>query len=180
MSSAANVTAAKPKVGGAVSVAPLKTTAPTDASTDLDTAFKSLGYISEDGMTNNNSPSATDIKAWGGDIVMTVTSERPDKFSFKLIEGLNIEVLKNVYGDANVSDDGTVKTINVNAKDLPLKAWAIDTVMNEGILKRMYIPMGKITEIGEIAYKDSEAVGYQVTVSAYPDENGNTHYEFIE
>ena len=46
MADAKNVTAAKPKVGGAVWRAPLGTTLPTDAKTALDKAFKSLGYIS--------------------------------------------------------------------------------------------------------------------------------------
>ena len=48
MQNTQNVTYGKPKVGGAVHVAPLETTLPTDATTALDAAFKSLGYISED------------------------------------------------------------------------------------------------------------------------------------
>ena len=42
---ATNVTAAKPQVGGAVWRAPLSTPLPTDATTKLDPAFKSLGYL---------------------------------------------------------------------------------------------------------------------------------------
>ena len=67
MADAKLVTVSKPKVGGAVWRAPLGTTLPTDATTALDKAFKSLGYISEDGMTNANSPESDSIKAWGGD-----------------------------------------------------------------------------------------------------------------
>ena len=93
MASSANVTAAKPKIGGAVHVAPVGTTLPTDAISALDVEFKSLGYISEDGLTNENSPESEDIQAWGGDIVLNVQTSKPDTFSYKLIEGLNVMFL---------------------------------------------------------------------------------------
>ena len=49
------VSAAKPKVAGAIYRAPLGTTLPTDATTALDSGFKALGYVSNEGMTNANS-----------------------------------------------------------------------------------------------------------------------------
>ena len=43
---ASNVTAAKPKIGGAIYMAPTGTELPTDAETALNAAFVNLGFVS--------------------------------------------------------------------------------------------------------------------------------------
>lgn len=175
-----NVTAAKPNKAGAVFRAPIGTQLPTDAKTQLNEAFKSLGYVSEDGLTNSNSPTSDKIKAWGGDTVLTFQSEKDDTFKFKLIDALSDEVLKAVYGDANVS--GTLDaglTVKANSAEQQPYCWVFDMVLKTGIAKRIVVPCASITEIEEIAYKDKEAIGYGVTIQAVPDEQGNTHYDYM-
>lgn len=181
MSNAQNVSTAKPKIGGAVYSAPLGTTLPTDAITELDTAFKSLGYISEDGMTNENSPESENIKAWGGDTVANVQTSKDDTFTYTLIEATNINVLKEVYGTDNVTGDlDTGITIKVNNEELEEHCLVVDMILKGGILKRIVIPSGKVSEVGEISYVDNEAIGYETTIEAIADEDGNTHYEYIQ
>lgn len=181
MSNTENVSTAKPNVAGAIHTAPLGTTLPTDATTALNVAFKSLGYVSEDGINNENTPSSDKIKAWGGDTVAVVQSEKEDTFSFKLIESTNIDVLKEIYGAENVT--GTIATgitIKANSKSLEPHCIVLDMILKGGILKRIVIPNGQISETGEINYVDNDVVGYEVTVQAMPDIDGNTHYEYIE
>ena len=177
------VTTGKPKKTGAIFRAPYGTTLPTTSVATLDSAFKLLGYVSEDGVTNSNSPETATVKAWGGDTVLTTQNEKNDTFSFKLIEALNADVLKTVYGDNNVSGasvtDTNGITVTANADELPVSSWVIDMIVNGNYIKRIVIPAGKVSEIGDIEYVDDDAVGYEITVSCMPDETGMTHKEFI-
>lgn len=177
---ATNVAAGKPKLAGAISFAAISTTLPTSASEALDAGFVSLGYCSEDGLTNAQDRSSTDIKAWGGDVVLSVQDEKTDTFSFTLIESLNTNSLKAYFGDDNVTGDLTNGiTVKANSKELPEKAWVVDMILR-GALKRIVIPKGKVTATESITYSDGAAVGLGVTVTAYPDSSGNTHYEYIK
>ena len=171
----------KPKVGGAIFVAPIGTALPTDAETPLDGAFKSLGYAGEDGLTNSNSPETEKIKAWGGDTVLAYTKDKPDTFAFKLLEGLNEDVLKTVYGEKNIS--GTVATgltIKANSNEIEESSWVFEMILRGGIAKRVVIPSAKITEMGDIIYSEEDPVGYEVTITAFSDAEGNTHYEYLK
>lgn len=174
------VTTGKPKTAGAVYRAPMGTTLPTTARATLDQSFIELGHISEDGLTNSNSPSAETIKDWAGQVVLTVSTEKPDTFTLTFIEATNPEVIKGIYGADNVTVDGTTGyTLNVNAGTVEHYSYVIDVALSNGGLKRIVIPEGSITELGEIVYKADEAVGYNVTMEALPDSNNNNHYEYV-
>lgn len=175
-----NVSMGKPKIGGAVFIAPLGTNIPENATAELDSAFKCLGYVSEDGVTNTNSPSSEKVKAWGGDTVSSLQSEKPDEWKMKLIESMNIDVLKAVYGDSNVtgSAEQGIK-VSANSKEAGEMIWVIDMMMKGNVPRRIVIPQGKLTALEDIVYKDTEAVGYGITVTAMPDTDENTHYDYL-
>ena len=179
---ATNVTTGKPNVSGAVYVAPIGTTLPTDADTALDTTkFVCLGYVSEDGLSNDNSMDVSEIKAWGGMVVYRSLNGMTDDFKLTLIETENVDVIKTVYGKDNVTvgADGSI-AVDVKAEDPEEAVWVFELALRNEKAKRIVIPDGAITSRDEISYNDSDAVGYGITVSAYPDSNAVTHKEYIE
>ena len=177
----ANVSAGKPLIGGAFYIAPVGTALPTSTTASLNEAFVALGYVSEDGLTNSNSPESENIRAWGGDTVLTIQSEKTDTFSCTFIEALNVNVLKMIYGSSNVS--GSLSTgITVTANSADLNEWSMvcDMTLRGNVAKRIVIPRGKVTKLGDITYTDDEAIGYEATITAMPDTSGATHYEYIK
>lgn len=177
---ATNVSTARPRTAGAVYVQSASTSQlPTTADGTL-TGFTSLGFVSEDGLSNANTFDSADVKEWGGSTVETLNDNFTDTFTFTLLEALNVDVLKEVFGSANVT--GTLSTgIAVSAKPEAhdSKKWVFDMVMRNGVLKRICIPVGAISAVGEVVYRNSEAVGYNITLTAMNDGTA-THYEYIK
>lgn len=179
MNVSTNVSAGKPNPAGAIYAAPIGTILPTSTSEALDEAFKPLGYCSEDGLTNSTNLETEEIKAWGGDTVLTIQTSKDDTFKFTLIETLNEDVLRFVYGSDNVFgnlENGL--TITVNNKDVEEKSLVIDTILRGNIARRFVIPDCKISDLGDINYTDSDAIGYETTLACMPDSSSNTHYEY--
>lgn len=175
------VTAHKPRTGGCIFRAPLGTKLPTSAIEELAKEFTELGYLSDDGITNSHDMSVDTEKAFGGDTINVLDQGKTETFQYKLMETLNVDVLKEAYGDDNVT--GTLETgitVKSNSKEHDAHAYVIDTILKGGILKREVIPEGRLSDFGDVAIKDSESAGYELTITAMPDSEGNDHYKYIQ
>jgi len=180
MANASYVSVGKPLVGGSIYRAPAGTTLPTDATTALGEAFKELGYISEDGLVNANTAESTEIKDWGGLTVLTPFTNKSDRFTFTPIEALNIERLKAIYGDSNVSGTlATGITVNVNADEPEEAVYVVEILLNGGYVERIVVPRAMVAETGELTFKRDTPIGQQITLAALPDSAGQTHYIYI-
>lgn len=181
---ASNVSVGKPATGGAIFRAPKGTTLPTDPTAPLSEDFKCLGYISSDGLTNSQSRETSEAVAWGGDVVLNPQTKKTDTFKFTLIEGLNLEVLKVVYGDSNVEGTSleTGVTVRANSKELDHAVFVVDRIYNDGTKNRTVIPDAQPIAIDDVNYKDNDPIGFPVTLAASPYEGygGDTHREVFK
>lgn len=173
------VTTGKPKIAGAIYRAPLGTILPTDATSSLNEAFVSQGYISEDGVNLSNKSAKDVVKAWGGDIVLTNQTDKGYSFKFTLIEHLNEDVLKTVYGEKNVKSTENQIEVDATGDTEGTSAWVIERVTKDGKADRIVIPEADITEVGEVNFNDTNAVSYPLTITSI-SKIGKYYKEYIE
>lgn len=151
-------------VTGAVYSAPTGTAAPTAADSALNVAFVDLGYVSEEGVTEQRERSTTQIKAWqNADLVREVVTDSALRYSLTLIETKE-EVVELFYGAAVDSVDGSVD-ITPSATG-GRKSFVIDVIDGSELI-RIYIEEGEVSEVGDQVYASGEPIGYQVTITAY-------------
>lgn len=155
-------------VTGAVYVAPTTATAPTSSSSSL-TGFTDLGFVSADGITETIDKTTNQIRAWqNGALVREVVSEGTYSVAMTFIE-TNQDVLELYFG----SDVTTGALDGDPTKSGGRKSFVIDIVDGD-IVERTYIPAGEVTSVGERVLASGEAVGYNVTITAYADTSSVT------
>lgn len=176
----ANVTTGKRGVNGGIYWAPIGTNLPTDATTTLAAAFKNVGFVGEDGVTNSKSRETMEIKEWGGETVVSEVTSQSETYKWKSIEYLNTDTLKAVYGTSNVAVNTGDIAILVKAGTYGRGVWCIDTAVNGGRLQRIVIPNGVITEIGDIVYVGNDVTAFDITLACDFDETlGGTSKIYI-
>lgn len=171
----------KPLVTGGILNAPVGTALPIDATTALNAAFGAVGYVTDDGVTKSESRNTQKVTAWGGDTIAVVQTEFGVDLKFKMAEYLSARAQAAIYGDANVVatvgagvDPDTLK-VTVTSEEPPEKSWVI--AMKQGLATvRLVIPRGRISDTGDVEYKDEDVASNDATLSLRPDSNGAYYY----
>lgn len=182
-SQVSNIYAAAPLVVGSLRVAPLGTAKPADAVVEAAADYIDLGYIGDQGFTKRLDRRTTQKRAFGGKVVKVLQTEFTATIQMRLLESLNAECLKAVYGSANVSvtpansEHGAQVEVLVNSIKLPHLTWLVDTQDEELSAKyRIYVPDGQLTTVGDIKVVHTDTIEYDITLTAYDDLSGNQMY----
>lgn len=152
-------------VTGAIYLAPSGTTLPTSALGSLNAAFEELGYVDENGVTETQGETITNIKAWQNSaVVRKILTEHDLTYQFAALE-TNPAVLEAYYGNYTDGPDGVVE---IRGEVAPNVCWVID-VEDGDSATRIVVPDGQITQRGAVNYGATDAVKYNMTLTAFPD-----------
>lgn len=189
MLDASNVGIAKGREGGYACVAP----AGTDPSTykemkktlselcnETSSVLKSLGYISEDGVTTATDTDTDDKTDWSGKTIASSMTSYSESISVTFLESRD-SVLKTVYGDENVTTSAGVTEVRHNKNFSGSHLFVFDCVVSDTKVKRIIIPNGVITERDDMAMNNSDLAGYAPTIKCLPSTffDGDVMREFI-
>lgn len=175
----ANVSSAKGVKGGYIFSAPVGTSLPTDIKTQLDPAFKCLGFISEDGYVESINEDDDDINDMNGDVMDSTNSKRVESAQLTFAE-IKAATLKRQYGDANVTDENGLIAVKHNADSHDVFAYVLELVLKNGRRWREVVPKGKSSELDDLAIASSELCQRALTMKYLTDEQGNTCYDYFE
>jgi hypothetical protein len=156
-------------VTGVASSGPTTATAPTSSSAAL-TGFADLGYLSDAGVTEARARSTNDIRGWqGGVIVRSLVTEGSLTYNFVMLE-TSKATIELFFGTSvtQTAPEGTLIVIPTSTGGR--KSFVLDVV--DGVeLIRTYVPQGEVTEVGDTVFSNGEAIGYECTLTAYPDSS---------
>jgi hypothetical protein len=167
---------------GAVYAAPMGTTLPDDTGDSWNAAFKDLGYISEDGITEAHEDDVAEIPAWqNGQIVRRMIKGTSCTYTFTVIETTKT-ALEIYYKGATVTGTHASgvgpASIEIGTPQADRRAWGFDVLDGDKIV-RWVVPEGEVTERGEVVYKNDEPFGYELTITAYPGDDGVHTFKYF-
>jgi len=170
---------------GAIKYAPIGTPLPslsniTPSAVSYDSAFQGNEYVSEDGLTLAPSMSTTEIKDWSGTSVRKVLESFDGTLSWTMIS-TNASALGIAFGADHITTQSATAThgnqvmAELGAHLPEPQSWLF--LMKDGDARIVVlVPNGQVTEVGEVTFASNAAVGWNVTLSCYPDEDGECIY----
>lgn len=163
---------------GVAYVGAVGSTAPTTATAAPAAAFKNLGFCSEDGLVEGQNLSFTEIKAWDGSTVRKIVNSAEKTFKLVCLESNGNVMGLHKGANSTIAYSSPTTTITNKTPGRDLRAFIVD-VIDGSVTRRFYIPNGEVTDRDDVTYSTAGAAQYGMTISAYPDSGGVTHYEFI-
>lgn len=168
---------------GAVNVAPLGTTLPTDAAAAL-SGFTPCGYVSEDGVSLAQDYSTNDIKDWSRSTVRSLLDEFTGEVSWTFIQ-TGYDELCAIFGADHVTrvladaTHGERIDVKIGAHLAEPKCFVFN--MKDGDARvRVVLPNAQPVPDGDLTFKANEPISWGCKLTCNADEDGESIYVYTD
>lgn len=165
---------------GAVAVADVGVTPPTDARTALGSAWDDGGYVDENGISLAVTRNTTPIRDWSKSVVRNLLTEYNGAVNCNFLQADEFSA-KRMFGDDNVTvtaasqSHGTQMKVAIGSQLPPIKAFCFS--MKDGDARvRVFIPRGQFTDVNQIDFKPDAGNVIGGTIATYDDGTGHSIY----
>lgn len=153
---------------------------PANSIAALNAAYKGLGYISEDGVTESPDETVERVVAWQAAVVVrSTTTEATVTLQCTLIETKAATLETYHKGSTVVDMGGGHYKIDVKVPGEKREQYVLDVIDGTKHI-RFDVPDGEVTERGEVLYATAEAIAYPVTITCYPDANKTLYTKYSD
>ncbi|MEC5185299.1 hypothetical protein RCH12_002775 [Cryobacterium sp. MP_3.1] len=175
MTSNANTFVGAPAIAGMLYSAPADTADPTDATTPLPAIWAQLGAITADGIVRSGEPAVEAIKDAGNRTIRNIVTDHPMSYGLTFAEALNVDVLKELRGEGNVTVSADGKTITVGHVEgfiSPARKYVIE-LEDFPNKKREIIKLAQAQSTGDVTYSAAApGVVYEAVLNVLKPTDG--------
>lgn len=164
------------KLGGGYALgmfyhAPAGTALPAYPGATLAESWKEIGDITEDGITWSTSRSYDTLKNWALKIKRLLPGTDPQTVQAPIMDTTE-EVFKTIFGAANVtktgatSSHGEVLSVDTSALNTPSEEAYLFIMKDGDDMLLLGTTSGFISDLADVAFKATEGITWNVTISA--------------
>lgn len=157
--------------------APMGTAIPENLTDPMSSAtgWSAVGLLSEDGASEARDEDSTDFYAWGGQLIRTKRGKHKRTIQVTALED-NLVVFGLVNPGSTVSTADGVNTRTVKIPKSEKVSFVLE-LRDGDIVRRRHIPMGEVTEVGEVSLSESDLQAFELTITIYPDVDGVLYHD---
>ncbi|WP_431728578.1 hypothetical protein [Verrucosispora sp. TAA-831] len=151
-------------------------TLPTNGTSPLNAEiYNEIGAITSDGITEATSQDTNDIFMWQGNaLAASLPGDFTKTFSFAAME-TTITTLGLQFPGSTITQTAEGVTVAEKPPVRDLRTWILHGV--DGTKgQRIVVPLGQISERGEVVWSSQDVTVYQWVVKAFLDPSGNIAY----
>ena len=165
------------QTAGGLYVAPHGTPLPDDVDEPLDAAFKSLGYVSSDGVTISIDGSTTPIEVWSGERIGSLRDAFSIEYSMSLYQVLSPHVNAVIFGDGSVATSaataqhGNRMKVAISSRMPKMATLVLDAFFEDKAIRQV-AELVQMSDIDDITLVHNEPMAFQPTFSVFRGTNG--------